>query len=297
VTHYEVLGVGVHATADEIRQAYRRRARDHHPDANPQDSAAGERFRQVALAYQVLSDPVRRARYDASLRGPAPRAAGSASRVEEVDVAGGTAPGGRRPWPAPPRPPDAAGADPEPGVADRIVQAVFVLPLLAVPGIMFPVRLVLVVGGWFVAGYLLRRHAAATPPDWPWWRSPGWTGGGRLVRVGAVVAGLVVAGTVIGPLVERARDAVDAQGTVEDAVTAEAEAEPGGPQPDTQASKPGVAEGLDVAIQRRDDAVDALRAAWWRGPVALAIVVGAWVGSARLPGRVGFRDRRYGRRW
>ena len=290
MTHYEVLGVGVHATADEIRQAYRRRARDHHPDANPQDSAAGERFRQVALAYQVLSDPAQRARYDARLRGPAPGAAGSGSGVGDVDVAGGTSPSGRRPWPAPPRPPDAPQPQPQPGVADRIVQAVLVLPVLAVPGIMFPVRLVLLVVGWFVAGYLLRRHAAATPRDWPWWRSPGWTGGGRLVRVGAVVAGLVVAGAVLGPLVERARDAIDAQATVEDAVTARAEAD--STQPDTQASIPGAADGLRVAIERRDDAVDDLRAAWWRVPLALAIVVGAWVGSARLPGRFGFRDRR-----
>jgi hypothetical protein len=293
VTHYEVLGVGVHATADEIRQAYRRRARDHHPDANPQDSAAGERFRQVALAYQVLSDPAQRARYDATLRGPAPRA-GAESGEGDVDVAGGTSPSGRRPWPAPPRPPDAAQAQPEPGVADRIVQAVLVLPVLAVPGIMFPVRLVLLVVGWFVAGYLLRRHAAATPRDWPWWRSPGWTGGGRLVRVGVVVAGLVVAGAVLGPLVERARDAIDAQGTVEDAVTAAAEAD--GSPPESQAPDAGAAEGLAVAVERRDEAVDDLWAAWWRAPVALAIVLGAWVGSARLPGRFGFQDRRARRR-
>jgi hypothetical protein len=171
-------------------------------------------------------------------------------------------------------------------VADRIVQTVLVLPVLAVPGIMFPVRLVLLVVGWFVAGYLLRRHAAATPRDWPWWRSPGWTGGGRLVRVGAVVAGLVVAGAVLGPLVERARDAIDAQGTVEDAVTAEAE------RPEAQVAEPGAAQGLAVAIERRDQAVDDLWAAWWRVPVALVIVVGAWVGSARLPGRFGFHDRR-----
>jgi hypothetical protein len=179
-------------------------------------------------------------------------------------------------------------------VADRIVQAVLVLPVLAVPGIMFPVRLVLLVVGWFVAGYLLRRHAAATPRDWPWWRSPGWTGGGRLVRVGVVVAGLVVAGAVLGPLVERARDAIDAQGTVEDAVTAAAEAD--GSPPETQAPDAGAAEGLAVAVERRDDAVDDLWAAWWRVPVALAIVVGAWVGSARLPGRFGFQDRRARRR-
>ena len=50
--------------ADEIKRAYRQRARELHPDANPGDAATAERFKEVARAYQVLSDPDQRARYD-----------------------------------------------------------------------------------------------------------------------------------------------------------------------------------------------------------------------------------------
>jgi molecular chaperone DnaJ len=62
--YYEVLGVARDASADEIKSAFRRLARDTHPDANPGDPAAEARFREVAEAYEVLSDPQRRARYD-----------------------------------------------------------------------------------------------------------------------------------------------------------------------------------------------------------------------------------------
>jgi molecular chaperone DnaJ len=63
--HYETLGVDRRATAEELKKAYRRRARELHPDANPDDPEAEARFKEVARAYEVLSDPARRQRYDA----------------------------------------------------------------------------------------------------------------------------------------------------------------------------------------------------------------------------------------
>ena len=62
--YYEVLGVARNATPDEIKQAFRKLARRHHPDANPGDPTAEERFKELSGAYEVLSDPEKRARYD-----------------------------------------------------------------------------------------------------------------------------------------------------------------------------------------------------------------------------------------
>ncbi len=64
VDYYKVLGVARDAPPEEIRKAFRSLARETHPDANPGDARAEARFRQVAEAYEVLSDPDRRRRHD-----------------------------------------------------------------------------------------------------------------------------------------------------------------------------------------------------------------------------------------
>ncbi|RMF85425.1 MAG: J domain-containing protein, partial [Planctomycetota bacterium] len=70
---YEILGVSRNASADEIKRAYRRLAKQHHPDRNPGDKKAEERFKEVQAAYDVLGDPQRRAEYDRfGAGGPAP---------------------------------------------------------------------------------------------------------------------------------------------------------------------------------------------------------------------------------
>lgn len=62
--YYETLGVDRSASDKEIRKAYRRLARQYHPDVNPGDAASEEKFKQVNEAYQVLSDADKRAKYD-----------------------------------------------------------------------------------------------------------------------------------------------------------------------------------------------------------------------------------------
>jgi len=62
--YYEVLGVSRQATPEEIKKAYRRLARQYHPDQNHGDDEAEARFKEVALAYEVLSNPETRQRYD-----------------------------------------------------------------------------------------------------------------------------------------------------------------------------------------------------------------------------------------
>ena len=62
--YYAILGVERNASAEEIKKAYRRAAIQYHPDRNPGDAQAEARFKQCAEAYEVLSDPDKRARYD-----------------------------------------------------------------------------------------------------------------------------------------------------------------------------------------------------------------------------------------
>lgn len=83
--YYEVLGVGRDANKAEVKTAFRRLARELHPDVNDHDPKAEEKFKEAAEAYEVLSDPERRRSYDAygheGLRGGAPGGFGS---VEDI---------------------------------------------------------------------------------------------------------------------------------------------------------------------------------------------------------------------
>src|SRR5665647_2127551 len=61
---YEILGVGKSSTADEIKKAYRKVAMQFHPDRNPGDHTAEDKFKEAAEAYEILSDQDKRAQYD-----------------------------------------------------------------------------------------------------------------------------------------------------------------------------------------------------------------------------------------
>jgi molecular chaperone DnaJ len=112
---YTVLGVDKKASADDIKKAYRKLARQYHPDRNPDDAKSEERFKEVSEAYDVLSDPEKRAAFDRGDgvfggRGPNPFAGGGFDGSGISDIlsnlfggAGGAAPGGRRGRPGPER--------------------------------------------------------------------------------------------------------------------------------------------------------------------------------------------------
>lgn len=64
--YYHILGVEVDASGDAVRKAYKKKALETHPDRNPRDPGAEDRFKEIAEAYGVLSDPLKRKQYDAA---------------------------------------------------------------------------------------------------------------------------------------------------------------------------------------------------------------------------------------
>ena len=62
--YYEVLGLSKGASDDEIKKSFRKLAKKYHPDLNPGDTSAEEKFKEVNEAYGVLSDPEKKSRYD-----------------------------------------------------------------------------------------------------------------------------------------------------------------------------------------------------------------------------------------
>ena len=93
--YYEVLGVDKSASADEIKKAYRKLAVKYHPDKNPGDKEAEEKFKEAAEAYSVLSDADKKAKYDqfghAGVDGSAPDFSGGFGNLNDIlnDLFGG----------------------------------------------------------------------------------------------------------------------------------------------------------------------------------------------------------------
>src|SRR5215475_4857363 len=82
---YVILGLQRGATLADVKRAYKRLARRFHPDINPGDRMAAQQFRQIAEAYETLSDPDRRRRYDATGRPAAPESGESTFGFEGFD--------------------------------------------------------------------------------------------------------------------------------------------------------------------------------------------------------------------
>ena len=96
--YYEILEVSKSASAEEIKKAYRKKAIQYHPDKNPGDHTAEEKFKEAAEAYEVLSDENKRARYDqfghAGVGGAAGGGFGGGMSMEDIfsqfgDIFGG----------------------------------------------------------------------------------------------------------------------------------------------------------------------------------------------------------------
>ncbi|MDX2133544.1 MAG: molecular chaperone DnaJ [Saprospiraceae bacterium] len=84
--YYEVLGVPKNADADDIKKAYRKKAVEYHPDKNPDDKHAEEKFKEAAEAYEILGDPDKRARYDRYGHAAFDNASGGGSSFQGMDV-------------------------------------------------------------------------------------------------------------------------------------------------------------------------------------------------------------------
>ena len=93
---YETLGVARDADVDAIRKAYRKLARKYHPDLNPGDKAAEERFKEISRAWEVLEDPERRRNYD-EFGAISLEAGYDAEKAREAREAFGSRFGGARP--------------------------------------------------------------------------------------------------------------------------------------------------------------------------------------------------------
>jgi len=96
--YYEILGIDKSADASAIKKAYRKKAIEFHPDKNPGDKVAEENFKLAAEAYEVLSDPDKKARYDqyghAAFEGAGGFGGGGFSNMEDIfsqfgDIFGG----------------------------------------------------------------------------------------------------------------------------------------------------------------------------------------------------------------
>ncbi|KIK10107.1 hypothetical protein K443DRAFT_670736 [Laccaria amethystina LaAM-08-1] len=81
---YELLGVSPDASEDEVKKAYRKKAKEHHPDKNINDPEAGQKFQEIGAAYEILSDPQSRAAYDSEGLDGLTGAAGPHMNAEDL---------------------------------------------------------------------------------------------------------------------------------------------------------------------------------------------------------------------